>query len=52
MNGLKLKVTVTKTSRGDQDYVQVMSQDQFSVNIVLIADEIEVLDTRPKKARK
>jgi hypothetical protein len=44
-----LKVTITKTTDGQSDYVQIMSQDQFSVNIVLIAPAIEVLDTRSKK---
>lgn len=45
---MKLKITVTKTSRGDQDYVQIMSDDLLSVNIVLVADEIEVEDRREK----
>lgn len=44
----KLRVTLSKTSRGDQDYMQVMSEDQYSVNIVLIADSIEVLDSRKR----
>lgn len=42
----KLTVTVTKTSQGDQDYIQIMSSDMFSINVVLIADKIEVLDKR------
>jgi len=46
---VNLKVTVTKTAQGDQDYIQVMSDDQLSVNIVLVADRIELQDMRPKK---
>lgn len=42
----KLTVTVTKTSNGLMDYVQIMSGDSVSVNIVLIADKIEVKDRR------
>lgn len=47
-----LQVTVTKTSRGDQDYIQVMSDDQISVNVVLVADRIEIQDHRGKKPTK
>jgi len=47
----KLTVTISKTSRGDQDYIQIMSGDQFSTNIVLIADKIEVVDARKKGGR-
>ncbi len=43
---MKLRVTVSKTSGGDKDYLQVLSDDQFSVNVVLIADEIVVEDLR------
>ena len=45
---MKLTIQVTKTSRGDQDYVQIMSDDFQSVNIVLIADHIKVQDDRAK----
>jgi len=41
---MKLTVTITKTSFGDSDYIQIMSEDQISVNIVLVAEEIEVHD--------
>lgn len=43
---MKLSVTVSKTSRGDQDYLQVMSDDMVSVNVVLVADQITVSDSR------
>lgn len=42
----KLKVTVTKTADGLKDYVQIMSDDYTSVNVVMIADEIIVEDAR------
>lgn len=45
-----LRVTVTKTSDGQSEYIQVMSADQISVNVVLIASKIEVLDMREIKA--
>jgi len=41
-----LTITVTKTSDGRDDYVQIMSADQFSVNIVLISSKITVRDAR------
>ena len=41
-----LNVTVTKTSRGDQDYIQIMSNDLLSVNVVLVADAINPNDAR------
>ena len=44
----QLTVTVTKTSNGLFDYVQVMSNDSVSVNIVLIAEKITVEDRREK----
>jgi hypothetical protein len=45
---MKLSVTITKTANGKSDYIQVMSEDMFTTNIVLIADEIEVDDQRDK----
>lgn len=44
---MELKVTVTKTANGLQEYIQIMSDDMVSVNIVLIADRIAVDDARP-----
>ncbi len=43
---MKLNVTITKTSMGDSDYIQIMSDDQITVNIVLVAGEITVADHR------
>ncbi len=42
----KLTIQVTKTSDGLQEYVQIMSGDMLTVNVVLIADEIVVNDGR------
>ena len=47
-----LKITVTKTADGRHEYVQIMSRDNFTINVVLIANAIEVLDSRPKPKRK
>jgi len=44
----ELTVTITKTSNGLMDYIQIMSDDSVSVNIVLIADKIIVTDHREK----
>ena len=43
---MKLNVVISKTFRGDQDYLQIMSEDMFSVNIVLISEKITVEDKR------
>lgn len=43
---MDLNVTLSKTRRGDQDYLQIMSEDMVSVNIVLVADKIKVDDKR------
>ena len=44
---MRLTIQVTKTSDGTQEYVQIMSDDMFSINVVLIADQIAVTDDRP-----
>lgn len=48
----KLTVQVTKTRQGDSDYLQILSDDQFAVNIVLIAPQIVVSDDRPKTKKE
>ena len=45
-----LNVTITKTSNGLMDYIQIMSDDQISINCVFVAEEIEVEDHRNKEA--
>ena len=45
---MKLKVTITPTATGEGEYIQIMSDDMVTVNVVLVADEIEVSDHRPK----
>lgn len=47
-----LTVTISKTSHGDQDYMQIMSEDFQRVNIVLIADEIKFEDRRRPDGKK
>lgn len=41
-----LTVTVSKTADGSEDYMQITSADQFTLNIVLLSPSIEVNDTR------
>jgi hypothetical protein len=36
------------TAQGDRVYLQVLSDDATTVNVVLIADEVEVQDARTK----
>ena len=45
---MKLNVTISKTSRGDQDYLQIASEDQTTINIVLLSEKITLSDHRPK----
>lgn len=47
----ELNVTITKTSNGLLDYIQIMSDDSVGVNIVLIADKITIVDHREKKEK-
>ena len=42
----KLNITITKTADGLCDYVQLMSDDTMSINVVVVALKIEVRDTR------
>lgn len=49
---MKLRVTLSKTIGGDQDYLQVLSDDVTSVNVVLVADTIEVSDSRPGRSEQ
>ena len=41
-----LKLTLSKTQDGQHDYLQIVSDDQFALNVVLIADKIDVDDRR------
>lgn len=45
----KLTVTLSRTADGAADYMQILSLDQFSLNIVLIADVIVIDDARKSK---
>lgn len=43
---MKLDITISKTRSGNQDYIQIISADMVSVNITLVAEEIEIKDMR------
>lgn len=43
---MQLQITVTKTSNGLQEYVQIISDDMTSVCVVLVADHIDLRDER------
>lgn len=47
-----LKILVTKTATGEHDYVQITSEDQFGLNIVLISGKIEIDDRRTRSKVK
>jgi septal ring factor EnvC (AmiA/AmiB activator) len=47
----KLCITITETANGKAEYVQIISGDQVSVNVVLIADKIEINDARSTKVK-
>jgi len=44
---MNINVTVSKTSDGLRDYVQLISDDAVTVNVVLVADRVSVRDSRP-----
>ena len=46
---LPLRVTISKTADGSRDYMQITSNDEFALNIVLISCNIEVNDSRKPK---
>jgi len=48
---MKLHVTISKTSDGASDYIQIISNDAVTVNVVLVADKIEVQDAREPAKR-
>jgi hypothetical protein len=45
----KIIITISKTADGKNDYMQAVTDDQFLINVVLIAAQIEVRDARPKE---
>lgn len=51
----ELRIQVTKTADGLREYVQIMSADQLTINLVLLADKVVITDQRdvqPKRKRK
>jgi hypothetical protein len=42
----KLTIQVTKTADGKKEYVQIMSGDMLTVNVVLIAEQIVIRNDR------
>ena len=43
---MKLNVTITPTANGKGEYIQIMSDDMITVNVVLVAEKIKVEDFR------
>ena len=48
----KLTISLSRTSDGQHDYLQILSGDQFALNIVLVAKSIDIVDQRPPKKGK
>lgn len=46
---MELTITITKTAVGNKEYIQIMSDDTVTVNIVLVVDKINVKDAREDK---
>jgi hypothetical protein len=46
---MKITITVSKTSFGQGEYLQIMSPAGIPINIVLVVDEVEIIDQREKK---
>jgi len=46
---MRLRVTISKTSTGDGDYIQVMADDMVSLNFTAVAESIEVTDFRKRQ---
>lgn len=44
--GNVLRILISKTANGQGEYLQVMSPDMVSINIVLVADRFELEDKR------
>ncbi len=42
-----IQITISRTADGSADYMQIISADQFSLNIVLISSRISIRDARP-----
>lgn len=49
---MKLNIVVSKARDGKHDYVQIMSEDMFSVNVVFVVDSIKIEDHREKKEKQ
>lgn len=53
---MKLRIQLSKTAVGTATYVQITSDDQLTVNIVLVAEAVEVRDDRhvpvPQRPRR
>jgi len=47
MIAAKIRVQISKTADGTGDYMQAMSEDGLSINVVLVAGEIVLRDDRP-----
>jgi len=50
----KIRVQISKTADGKGDYMQAMSEDGMTINVVLVAGEIVLRDDRPpvKKGKR
>lgn len=47
----QIAITVSKTSDGESDYIQITSSDMMTLNVVLVATSVTIDDRRPTKKK-
>lgn len=45
----KLKITISKSFNGDWEAIRISSDDMVSVNLTLLAEQVELVDCRNKE---
>ena len=48
---MKLEVRISKAQDKIHDYLQIMSEDYVTVNVVFVVDEIDLKDLRTEKEK-
>lgn len=46
---MKLSITISPTTDGVREYIQILSDDATTVNVVLVVDKIDVHDVRARR---
>jgi hypothetical protein len=48
---MKYSIEISKTAQGDQEYLQILSEDSFSVNVVLLG-QFDLRDSRREPVKE